>query len=127
LSVVANTAVLAAPVFCPISTTYSLIFVPVLPDDGRLCKGAPVVLVVLLYILPAFEASPFRARLVVGGDADPLRGVRLAIRVARIGHSTSEEDMVRGMKIGARWEEIVDRWPFRKGVDPGTAPGLHLH
>jgi hypothetical protein len=28
--------------------------------------------------------------------------------------STSEEDMVRGMKRGARWEEIVNRWPFRK-------------
>jgi hypothetical protein len=28
---------------------------------------------------------------------------------------------------GARWEEIVDRWPFRKGVDHSRAPGLHLH
>jgi hypothetical protein len=25
--------------------------------------------------------------------------------------------MVHGMKKGARWEEIVDRWPFRKGVE----------
>jgi hypothetical protein len=29
--------------------------------------------------------------------------------------STSEEDMVRGMKRGARWEEIINRWPFSKG------------
>jgi hypothetical protein len=43
------------------------------------------------------------------------------------GISTSEEDMVRGIKRGARWEEIVNRWPFRKGVDHGRAPGLQLH
>jgi hypothetical protein len=24
-------------------------------------------------------------------------------------------------------EEIVNRWPFRKGVDHGKGPGLHLH
>jgi hypothetical protein len=41
--------------------------------------------------------------------------------------SMSKEDMVRGIKRGARWEEIVNRWPFRKGVDHGRAPGLHLH
>ena len=37
------------------------------------------------------------------------------------------QDVVRGMEKGARWEEIVDRWPFRKGVDHSRAPGLHLH
>jgi hypothetical protein len=31
------------------------------------------------------------------------------------------------MKRGARWEEIVNRWPFRKGVDHSGASGLHLH
>jgi hypothetical protein len=41
--------------------------------------------------------------------------------------STSEEDMVRGMKRGVRWEEIVNRWPFRKGVNHSRAPGLYLH
>jgi hypothetical protein len=43
------------------------------------------------------------------------------------GISTSEDDMIRGIKRGARWEEVVNRWPFRKGVDDGRAPGLHLH
>jgi hypothetical protein len=37
-----------------------------------------------------------------------------------------EEDMVRGIKRGTRWEEIVNRWPFRKGFDHGRASGLHL-
>jgi hypothetical protein len=37
-----------------------------------------------------------------------------------LGISMSEEDMVRGIKRGARWEEIVNRWPFRKGVDHGS-------
>jgi hypothetical protein len=30
--------------------------------------------------------------------------------------SLLEEDMVRGIKRGIRWEEIVNRWPFRKGL-----------
>jgi hypothetical protein len=32
--------------------------------------------------------------------------------------------MVRGTEKGARWEEIVDRWPFRKGVDHGRPLGI---
>ena len=65
------------------TTTYLLIFVPELPDDGRLCKGALVILVGFLYILLAFKANPFGAPLAgrsdVGGDTDLPRGVRLAI------------------------------------------------
>ena len=79
----------------PITTTYLLIFVSELPDDGRLCKGALVVLVGFPYILLAFKANPFGA---------PLAGRR----------DVGGEDMVRGMKRGARWEEIVNRWPFSK-------------
>jgi hypothetical protein len=37
-----------------------------------------------------------------------------------------QEDMVRGMKKGAKWEKIVYRWPFRKGVDHNRGPSIEL-
>jgi hypothetical protein len=37
-----------------------------------------------------------------------------------------QQDMVRGTKKGARWEEIINRWPFRKEVDHNRAHRLLL-
>jgi hypothetical protein len=72
----------AALVFPSITTIYFFIFVPELLDNGRLCKGALVVLMGFPYILLAFEANPFGARSGrsdVGGDTNLPRGVRFAI------------------------------------------------
>jgi hypothetical protein len=52
----------------PSTTIYPLIFVPELPDDGRLRERPVVVLMVLPHILPALICQPLRASLIVGSD-----------------------------------------------------------
>jgi hypothetical protein len=102
-----------APVFPPITITYLLIFVLELPDDGRLCKCALVVLVGFPHILLAFEATLSGHRLQVAatsGATQTCPGVSGSLSESlEPGISKSEEGMVRGIKRGARWEEIVNR------------------
>jgi hypothetical protein len=121
LSVIANTTVLtesAAPVFCPTSATYSLIFAPAQPDDGRLCKGVLVVLVGLLYMLPAFEASLSSptCRLATPGTKQTCSGVSGSLsELLESGISTSEEGNVRGMKKVRDGKKSLIDGRFEKG------------
>ena len=65
------------------------------------------------YILLAFEANPFGVRLqaaATSGATQTCPGVSGSLsELLEPGISTSEEDMVHGIKRRARWEEIVDR------------------
>jgi hypothetical protein len=65
------------------TTTYLLIFVPELPDDGRRCKGALVILVLLSHILLALHLKPFGSPLAGRSDvcSDPymLKAFRLTL------------------------------------------------
>jgi hypothetical protein len=84
-------------------------------------KARQLTLVGFPYILFAFEANPlgapFAGRSDVGDDTN-LPGVSGSLsELLELGISTSEEDMVHGIKRGARWEEIVNRRPFRKGLE----------
>ena len=69
--------------------TYPPIFVPELPDDGRLRERPAVVLMVLPYILLALIYEPLRAWLIGGSnnnvDLNELLR-KLALRLARIGY-----------------------------------------
>ena len=76
---------------------------------------ALVVLVGFPYILLAFKANPRLQATATSGRHKPAQGVSGSLsELLELSISTSEEDMVRGMKRGARWEEIVNRWPFSK-------------
>jgi hypothetical protein len=115
------------PVFPPITTTYLLIFVPELPDDGRLCKGALVVLVGFPHILLVFEATLSGLRLqaaATSGATQTCPGVSDSLsKLLELGISTSEEDMVRGIKEVQDGKKSSIDGRFEKGLIMAGALG----
>jgi hypothetical protein len=77
-----------------------------------------------LHILLVFEANPFGAHLqtaATSGATQTCPGASGSLsELLELGVSTSEEDMVRGYKRGARWEGIVNM-AVSKRVDFGRA------